>query len=115
MQQAKHHKIMLIADRTGMGKSTVLTKLSEQIKQKFPAHWLVRIDLNDYTEQLKALKGKKMDKETVLEFVLNQVLKLESYLQKELFKKSLGENDISKVVVMVVGFNEISPSYKKTL
>jgi ankyrin repeat protein len=115
MQQAKHHKIMVIADREGMGKSTVLTHLSEQIKQNFPAHWLVRIDLNDYTEQLKALKGKKMHKARVLDFVLNQVLKLESLLEKELFKKSLEGNEISKVVVMVDGFDEISPTYKETV
>jgi hypothetical protein len=53
---------MLIADEAGMGKSTVLTHLSKRIRQKFPAHCLVRIDLNDYTELLKAQKGKKMDK-----------------------------------------------------
>jgi signal recognition particle GTPase len=47
LQQAKHQTVMLIADTAGMGKSTVLTHLSKQIKQKFPAHWLVRIDLND--------------------------------------------------------------------
>jgi len=115
IQQAKHHKIMLIADRAGMGKSTVLTHLSEQIKQNFPAHWLVRIDLNDYTEQLKTQKGKKMDKARVLDFILNQVLKLESHFEKELFKKSFEGNEISKVVLMVDGFDEISPSYKETV
>jgi hypothetical protein len=101
LQQAKHHRITLIADGAGMGKSTVLTHLSERIKQKFPAHWLVRIDLNDYTEQLKAQKRKKMNKEWVLDFVSNQVLKLGSHFEKLLFKKSFEENEVSKVVVLV--------------
>jgi len=47
LQQAQHQKVMLISDRAGMGKSTALTHLSKQIKQKFPNKWVVRIDLND--------------------------------------------------------------------
>jgi len=114
LQQAKHQRIMLIADKEGMGKTTVLTHLSKQIKDKFPAHWMVIIDLNDYTELLKAKEGKKMDKEGILEFVSKYVLNLESHLEKELFKKAVEGNEISKVVVMVDGFDEISPKYKKT-
>jgi len=115
LQEATHQRVMLIADNAGMGKSTVLTHLSKQIAQKFPAHWLVRTDLNDYTEQLRALKGKQMDKGTVLEFVSKEVLKLHSHLEKELFKKSFEGNEVNKVVVMVDGFDEISPSYKETV
>jgi len=115
LQQAKRHKVMLIADKAGMGKTTVLTHLSKCIKHKFPAHWLVRIDLNDYTELLKAQKRKKMDKEKVLEFVSKEVLKLGSHLEKELFKKCFEGNEISKVVAMVDGFDEISPKYKETV
>jgi len=88
LQEATHQRVMIIADRAGMGKSTVLTHLSKQIEQKFPAQWLVRIDLNDYTQIFKAHKGKKMNKGTVLEFVSKEVLKLESHLEKELFKRA---------------------------
>jgi hypothetical protein len=88
LQQAKHHRVMIIADKAGMGKSNLLTHLFERMKQKFPAHWLVRIDLNDYTEELKAQKGKKMDNWRVRDFISKEVLKLESHLEKELFKKS---------------------------
>ena len=82
LEQARQQRVMLIADKAGMGKSTVLTHLSKRIKQKFPAHWLARIDLNDYTELFKTQKEKKMDKKWVLEFVSNEVLKLESHLEK---------------------------------
>ena len=115
LQQAKHQRVMLIADKAGMGKTTILTYLSKRIKQKYPAYWFVRIDLNDYTELLKAQKGKKMDEGWVLEFVSKEVLKLESDLEKELFKKSFEGNEISKVLVMVDGFDEISPKYKETV
>ena len=115
LQQAKHKRIMLIADKAGMGKSIILTHLAKQIKQTFPSHWLVRIDLNDCTEIFKAQKGKKMDKVWVLEFISRKVLKLESSFEKELFKKSFEGNEVNKVVVMVDGFDEISPSYKETV
>jgi hypothetical protein len=114
LEQAKHQRVMIIADKVGMGKTTVLTHLSKRIKQKYPAQWLVRTDLNDYTELLVAQKGKKMDKGGVLEFVSKEVLKLESHLEKVLFKKCFEGNEISRVVVMVDGFDEICPDYKET-
>jgi hypothetical protein len=43
------------------------------------------------------------------------VLKLESHLEKELFKKSFEGNEIIKVVVMVDGFDKICPYYKETV
>jgi len=75
----------------------------------------VRIDLNDYTELLKAQKGKKMDKEKVLEFLSDEVLKLESHLEKMLFEQCFKRTENSKLVVMVDGFDEISPRYKETV
>jgi hypothetical protein len=107
LQKAKHHRVMLIADEAGMGKSTVLDHLSERMKQEFPGHWLVKIDLNDYTEQLKDQNAKKVNKETVLKFLSEDVLKLESHFE-ELFKKSFERDEIGKVVVMVDGFIKIS-------
>jgi ankyrin repeat protein len=113
LQQAKQQRVTVIADKAGMGKSTVLTYLSKQIEQKCPAHWLVRVDLNDYSELLKANEGKQMDKMWVLEFVSKKVLKLETHLEKELFKKAVEGNEVSKVVIMVDGFDEVCPKYKE--
>jgi energy-coupling factor transporter ATP-binding protein EcfA2 len=62
LQQAKNHKYTLIVDTAGMGKSTVVTRLSKIINQKYPAYWLVTINFNDYTEIFTDQKGKKMDK-----------------------------------------------------
>jgi len=115
LQQEKKQTVMLIADIAGMGKTTVLTHMSKRIKEKNPAHWLVRIDLNEYGELFKAQTGKKVDEGWVLEFVSQKVLKLESDLEKDFFKRSFGGNDISKVVVIVDGFDEICPNYKETV
>jgi predicted NACHT family NTPase len=56
-----------------------------------------------------------MDKGRVLEFLSKDVLKLESNLEKLLFKKCFEGNETNKLVVMVDGFDEISPKYKQTV
>jgi predicted ATP-dependent serine protease len=87
LEQAQHQRVMLISDKAGMGKSTVLTHLSEQIKQKILAKWVVRFDLNDHTDALKALQQEQVDKEKAIELITEKVLKLKPGLQKELFKQ----------------------------
>jgi ankyrin repeat protein len=115
LQQAKHKRVMLIADKAGMGKSTVLTHLSKRILELFPDHWFVRINLNSYTDLWEVQKERKMERGDVLEFLSKEVLNLKSYLEEELFKKNFEGNEVNKVVVMVDGFDEICPGYKKTV
>jgi hypothetical protein len=110
---AEHQRIKIISDKARTGKTTVLTQLSKRIKRNSSANWLVSIDLNDYTELLEAQKGMKMDKGKVFEFISKEVLKLEYNLEKELFKKNFDGNEISKLIVMVKEFDEISPNYKE--
>jgi len=103
---------MLISDTAGMGKSTVLTHLSKQIKQKFPARWVVRIDLNDHTDELK--KG-QIEMEKVTEFLSEKLLKLKPGLELELFIQCCEKKEKVRVVIMLDGFDEISPFYKETV
>jgi hypothetical protein len=114
LEQAQHQRVMLISDTAGMGKSTILTHLSKQIKQKFPAKWVVRVDLNDHTDALMALKKEQIDKEKAIEFVSEKLLKFKSGLEVELFKQCCGQNQKVGIVIMLDGFDEISPSYKDT-
>jgi hypothetical protein len=50
LEQAQHQRLMLISDAAGMGKSTVLTHLSKEIKNNYKAKWVVRVNLNDHTD-----------------------------------------------------------------
>jgi predicted NACHT family NTPase len=109
LQQAQRQKVMLIADTAGMGKTTLLTHLSKQIKQKFPTHWVVRIDLNDHTDVLTSQIKKKRE---AVEFLSEDLLKPDTDLEKNLFQQRLEEG---KVVLMLDGFDEISPAYKETV
>ena len=106
---------MLISDAAGMGKTTLLTYLSKEIKKEFPQNWVVRLDLNDHTDILESQKGKKMNEERAIELISNKMLKLDSPLEKELFKVYFEQKKERKIVLMLDGFDEISPSYNETV
>jgi len=112
-QQAHCRKVMLIADTAGIGKTTVLTHLSQQIKQKWPAYWVVRINLNDHTDVLEVQAKHEIG---VLEFLCEKLLKLRYPFEKELFKQCCqGHEEATKVVLMFDGFDEICPKYRETV
>ena len=113
LEQAVHQRVMLISDTAGMGKSTLLTHLSKQIKQNFPAKWVVRIDLNDHTDALKTLIQRQIDKKKAADFVSTKLLKLKPSLEIELFKQCCEQKQKLRIVIMMDGFDEISSSYKK--
>jgi len=115
LEQAQHKSVMLISDTAGMGKSTVLTHLSKQIKQNFPAKWVVRVDLNAHTDALKTLEDEQIDKEKVIEFISEKVLRHKPGLEMELFKQCCEQKQKVRVVIMLDGFDEISPFYKDTV
>jgi ankyrin repeat protein len=115
LEQALHQRVMLISDTARMDKSTVLTHLSKQIEQKFPAKWVVKIDLNDHTDTLKALKKEQIDKQKAMEIVLEKLLKLDHGLEMELFKQCGEQKQNVRIVIMLDGFDKISPVYKQTV
>jgi ankyrin repeat protein len=115
LEQAQQQRVMIISDIAGMGKSTLLTHLSKQIKAKFPAKWVVRIELNNHRDVLKLLKTEDMDKKKAIDFVAEKLLKLKSGLELELFKQSCEQNQKVRIVIMLDGFDEISPLYKDTV
>jgi hypothetical protein len=115
LEQAEHQRVMMISDKAGMGKSTVLTHLSKQIKQKIPAKWVVRFDLNDHTDALKALQQEQIDKEKSVELISEKVLQRKPGRQLELFKQCCEQWRKVRIVVMLDGFDEISPICNETV
>jgi ankyrin repeat protein len=75
----------------------------------------VRIDLNDHTDALKTLKKEQIGTEKAIEFVSEKILKLEPGLEAELFKHCCEQKQKVDIVIMLDGFDEISPSYKQTV
>jgi len=115
LEQAQHQRVMLISDTAGMGKSTLLTQLSKKIKQKFPTKWVVRIDINDHTDALNTLQQKHIDKEKAIEIVSENLLKFQPGVGLALFKQCCELKQKVRIIIMVDGFDEISPNYKETV
>ena len=99
----------------GLGKSTVLTHLSKQIKQKFPNSWVIRIGLKHYTDELEILKKGTIDKKIATEFVSKKLLKLTTVFDLKLFEHCSEQRQKIRIVLMLDGFNEISPDYETTV
>ena len=75
----------------------------------------MRIELNEHTGSLKTLKEEQIDKEKTIEFVSEKMLKLIPGLETELFKQCCGQKEKIRTVIMLDGFDEISPVYKETV
>ena len=115
LEQAQRQRVILISDTAGMGKSILLTQLSKQIKQKFPTKWVVRIDINDHTDALHTLQQKHIDKEKAIEFVSENLLKFHHGVGLALFKECCERKQKVRIILMLDGFDEISPNYKGTV
>jgi ankyrin repeat protein len=122
LNQAQRHRVMLISDTAGMGKTTVLTHLSRQIKQRTPAQWVVRIDLKGHTDALKAhtdVANKQIKEaftpDSAVEFLAKKLLRLETPLEQRLFEQCFKQDGKIKAVLLFDGFDEISPTYKNTV
>jgi ankyrin repeat protein len=108
-------KVVLIAAKPGMGKSTLLTHLAAGTKQSDPSRWTVRVDLNDHTNFLCSVNEDKLEIDTVIKFLKEVMLKHGNGVQSE-FEKQLFEDSLKRrgnMIIMFDGCDEISPSYTK--
>ena len=103
----KHKKLILITDIAGMGKSTILTHISLEIKKANPHFWVERIDLNAHIKALKKHKG-EFTSESVVDFIATKMLNLDE-INISLFKLFLKEE---RFVLLLDAFDELCPTYK---
>ncbi|XP_015913547.2 uncharacterized protein [Parasteatoda tepidariorum] len=103
--------VVIISSVSGAGKSTALTKLAQNIKKRDPALWVVKITLNNYTEKLSNEEFGK-DKSEIVTF-LADMANLTTILERKLFEHRL--NHQGRVALLLDGFDEIVPDYKKKI
>jgi hypothetical protein len=104
-------KVSILIDIAGMGKSTVLNHLAQQLKEKNENHWVVKVDLNDFTSELDEVKSDQLKTCTeAIKFLSNKILKLSSALEKDLFRQSCMET--GNVILLFDGFDEVASYYK---
>jgi ankyrin repeat protein len=108
-------KVVLIAAKPGMGKSTLLTHLAAGTKLSDPSIWIVRVDLNDHTNFLFSVNEGKLGVDIIIKFLKEEILKLGNGVQSE-FEEQLFEESLMRrgnMIIMFDGCDEISPSYTK--
>ncbi|PSN51165.1 hypothetical protein C0J52_06081, partial [Blattella germanica] len=97
------HKVVLILGEPGMGKSEELKSLASQLKFLDESTWVVRVVLNDCTEDLSK---EQFDIRELLLKAANI-----SEFGKELFKYQLETG--GNIIVLFDGLDEINPTYTK--
>ncbi len=104
-------KLSILVDIAGMGKSTVLNQLAKLLKKKYVNHWVVKVDLNDYTSEFDEVKSEELKTcKGAIEFLSNKILKLNSAFEKNLFRQSCMES--GNVVLLFDGYDEVASYYK---
>jgi ankyrin repeat protein len=105
-------KTMLLVAEPGMGKSTFLSHMEHEIKKCDPSVWVLRINLHEHTDAFDNIEFEKECIDKCKEFLWNAVHSREQNaltLEKRIFLQALEKR--GKVVIILDGFDEISPDY----
>jgi hypothetical protein len=98
---------MLLVAEPGMGKSTFLSYLEHEIKKTDPSVWVLRINLHEHT---KAFDNTEFEECQI--FLRKAALSSEQgalELERNIFLQALEQRE--KMVIILDGFDEISPYY----
>jgi ankyrin repeat protein len=105
-------RTMLLIAEPGMGKSTFLSYMAHEIKKLNPLVWVLRINLNEHTKELKDIEfGKEcIDKYKMFLWSAAHSPEQEGLkVKKKIFFQMLEQTD--NMVIILDGFDEISPHY----
>jgi hypothetical protein len=104
-------KVSILCDVAGMGKSTVLNHIAQQLKTDHAEKWISKVDLNDYTSELDEVNPEDLKtSQQAIDFLIQNIFKLETDFELKLFKKSC--ESTGNVILLFDGFDEIASYYK---
>jgi hypothetical protein len=69
------NRIILVIEEPGMGKSTLLTHLANETRQRHPEMWIVRVNINNYTNILHEIKTHGFDENSDIK-LLNEAAQI---------------------------------------
>lgn len=113
MLHAEAHQTVLLSDSPGSGKTTEFQMFAMKLKSLHISRWVVHLDLKDFVaafqrDEKVAPEDFKTSKQ-IIEYFCTEILKISGFDAK-VFRDLYKEN---RVVFLMDGFDEISPSYKK--
>ena len=105
-------RIILVTDDPGMGKSTLLSHLAKETRERHPEIWIVRVNINNYTRVLLELKANGCDENGVIK-LLTEAAKIKEtdgiQLEGRLFNYTYSST--GNMAVLIDGVDEVSPHY----
>ncbi|XP_023022499.2 dynein axonemal assembly factor 10 isoform X2 [Leptinotarsa decemlineata] len=103
-------KFILISDGAGMGKTTVLTKITEILQgSQYRHRWIIRLDWNRYANLLRKLRQVGKESIQVEDILGTTTSALVSNFQKKLFDLPY------KVVLITDAVDEVNSSYTQMI
>lgn len=111
-------KVVIIADEPGMGKTTALTSVSQQMLDEY---WVIRINFKDCEQAVEILPDAELAKitmENVYNFVSNvESTGLEDELAKHIFTRKLEQKGYQHwpILILFDGFDEISEEHQRKI
>ena len=111
VMEQRHETMPLVAE-PGMGKSTFLSHMEHEIKKRNSSVWVLRINLNEHTRALENIDFEEECIDKCKRFLWNAAHSPEQdalHLVQKIFIQALGQT--GKMVIILDGFDEISPDY----
>lgn len=117
-----HHKVFIIADQAGMGKSIFSSHLAREIKIVRPHFWVVRLVAMECVQNLTWLTttlqaNRKVGEDVLLsDFVMGRLLKLVTPIERFIFGQFLKDDIVpNKLVFLFDGYDEIDVKCQKMI
>ena len=100
---------MLVVAEPGMGKSSTVTQVARHTKSADPTSWVVRINWNDHCRKLQEINAETFNFNSLVEFLCSSAFPESIFTDTEniLLKQALQKS--GNVIVLMDGFDEISP------
>lgn len=112
IDNAESSKVLLLSNEPGMGKTTEFKLMAKRIKKAHPEFWVIFIDLKQHVKAYEK-DGKLISlfetKNEVANHFQKKIMKIRDF-EAKVFSQLLGSE---RVVFLMDGFDEISPSYKE--
>ncbi|GAB6022758.1 hypothetical protein CHUAL_006852 [Chamberlinius hualienensis] len=116
ISQVKNQSVVIISAEAGSGKSTILTSLAFEIKCQANDIWIVRVNLNDCTQQFKNMlknRNYSFTDEDANEFLFSTQIHQTKTTDELDFDRKLFNSMSDKTIVILDGFDEIDPDYSE--
>jgi hypothetical protein len=110
MDNSEEKKVYVLSAEPGMGKSTELQILGENLKKANPFKWIILVDLKHHSKAYQTTARTFETKDEIEKFLSKEILKfssdsLEAFLFPHFFEKG-------EIIFLFDSFDEICPDYE---